>query len=135
MFSPLSTEYPQAGGLISNSIARSPSDMPCSFTAQYHKLFSFTYITYFFASVPIPYSQRSLTPCLCFCRLRDSPCSTFYLCSTAIFSRYAGAFALVILDNFRIRSNGTGLIPKVSLISSIIEIQSWPVISASASAL
>ncbi len=45
-------QYPTAGGIIFNSIARSPRDMPCPFTAQYHKLFSFTYITYFFTSVP-----------------------------------------------------------------------------------
>jgi hypothetical protein len=51
---PLSTEYPAAGELIFNSVARSPGEMPYSFTAQYHKLFSFTYITYFFTSVPIP---------------------------------------------------------------------------------
>ena len=52
MFSPLSTEYPKAGGLIFNSIASSPSDMPYPFTARYHKLFSFIYVTYFFTRVP-----------------------------------------------------------------------------------
>jgi len=50
-------QYPTAGGLIFNRIARSPSDMPYPFIAQYHKLFSFTYITYFFTSVP-PYIER-----------------------------------------------------------------------------
>ena len=51
------TKSPTAGGLISNRIASSLSDMPYSFTAQYHKLFPFTYITYFFSSVPIPTQQ------------------------------------------------------------------------------
>ena len=38
----------------SNCRASSLSDTPNSFTAQYHKLFSFTYITYFFT---IPHSH------------------------------------------------------------------------------
>ena len=46
--------YPTAGELTSNCIASSLRDMPYSFTAQYHKLFSFIYITYFFTSVSIP---------------------------------------------------------------------------------
>ena len=52
MSPPLSTEYPTAGGLISNRIANFPSEMPYPFTALYYKLFSFTCITYFFTSVP-----------------------------------------------------------------------------------
>jgi len=37
MACPLSTEYPNAGGLISNRLASSLSDMPNAFTAQKQK--------------------------------------------------------------------------------------------------